>query len=179
MTEKFCCMSIPAKAGALVLVLAMAVVWMALDTGRSAAQAINPKVFKEEFDKAKKDADVVAKVRVLAAVCSEKAGAGKEQSVTLEVSLQVLDAEKGAKKNNVLVVSHKVNLPSGPGPGSYGYQSALRKFPFTPGVRGDVALRWDKERREYTAIAGWVEEPNNADIPKEVGKAMTAGDKGN
>src|SRR5262249_15418602 len=130
-----------------------------------------------EFDKARQDAEVVAHVRVLAAVCAETAGEGKARSVTLQVSLQVLDAEKGPlKKNDVVVIKHKVNPPSGPGPGSYGYMGAVRRFPFTPGVKGDVALRWDKEARGYSAVAGWVAEPNNAPIPTEVGKAFVAGD---
>jgi hypothetical protein len=147
--------------------------------GPLAAQPINPQVFKKQFDEAKQEADVVAQVRVLAAVCTEAAGEGKMKSVTLQLSLQVLDSEKGpAKKNDVLVVTHKVQLPAGPGPGSYGYMGALRRFPFTPGVQGSVALRWDKEARQYTGIAGWVPESNNAPIPTEVGKAFTAGDAG-
>src|SRR5262249_21367545 len=105
------------------------------------------------------------------------AGEGKNKSVTLQVSLQVLESEKGPiKKNDVLVVTHKVNLPSGPGPGSYGYMGAVRRFPFTPGVEGQVALRWDKDARAYVVIAGWVPAPNNAAIPTEVGKAFVAGD---
>ena len=66
--------------------------------------------------------------------------------------------------------------PSGPGPGSYGYMGAVRRFPFTPGVQGSVALNWDKESRRYTNVAGWVPTPNNAAIPTEVGKAFVAGD---
>ena len=138
--------------------------------GSGTGGPINPQVFKKKFDDAKKDADVVADVRVLSAVCSEAGGEGKMKSVTLQLSLQVLESERGpAKKNEVLVVTHKVNLPAGPGPGSYGYMAAVRQFPFTPGVKGSVALRWDKERRNYAAIAGWVAEPNNVAIPKEVG----------
>jgi hypothetical protein len=145
--------------------------------GRLAAQPINPEVYKKEYEAAVKEAEAVAKVRVLAAVCTAVAGEGKSKSVTLQVSLQVLESEKGPiKKNDVLVVSHKVNLPSGPGPGSYGYMGAVRRFPFTPGVEGQVALRWDKEARSYAVIAGWVPVPNNAAIPTEVGKAFVAGD---
>jgi hypothetical protein len=136
---------------------------------------INPMVYKTKFDAAKKDAEVVANVRVLSAVCTEAAGEGKMKSVTLQLALQVLESEKGpTKKNSVLVVAHKVNLPSGPGPGSYVYMAAMRQFPFTPGVKGSVALRWDKELRAYTAIAGWVPEPNNTAIPREVGAATMA-----
>ena len=140
------------------------------------AQPINPQVFKKKFEAARKDAEVVAKVRVLAAVCSEDA-AGKGGPITLQVALQVLDSEKGpAKKGDILAVTHKVTPPAGPGPRAYGYMSAMRQFPFTPGVQGDVALRWDKECRAYVAVAGWVETPNNAVIPLEVGKAYAAGD---
>src|SRR5262245_20022497 len=79
---------------------------------------VNPQMFKQKFDDAKKNAEVVAEVRVLAAACTEAAGEGKEKSVTLQLSLQVLSADKGpAKKNEVIVVTQKVNLPAGPGPG--------------------------------------------------------------
>jgi hypothetical protein len=140
------------------------------------AQTINPQVYKTQFEAARKTAEVVADVRVLAAVCTEVAGEGKARSVTLQLALQVLDAGKGTQKNDVLVVVHKVGLPSGPGPSSYGYMGAVRRFPFTPGVRGSVALRWDEKQRAYTAIAGWVPKANNAAIPTEVGQAFVAGD---
>lgn len=141
--------------------------------GSGAGGPINPQVFKKKFDDAKKEAEVVADVRVLSAVCTEATGEGKMKSVVLQLSLQVLESEKGpAKKNDVLVVAHQVNLPAGPGPGSYGYMAAVRQFPFAPGVKGSVALRWDKDRRNYAAIAGWVPEPNNAAIPKEVGAVV-------
>jgi hypothetical protein len=144
---------------------------------RLGAAPINPMVFKQQFEDAKKGAEVVAQVRVLTAVCTEAAGAGKARSVTLQLSLQVMEAEKGpVKKNDVLVVSHKVDLPAGPGPRAYGYMAALRRFPFTPGAQGSVALRWDNARRCYAAVAGWVPTPNNAAIPTEVGKAYAAGD---
>lgn len=156
-----------------VLAAACLMAWLAESTS---GQPINPQVYKKEFEKAKAGADVVAKVRVLAAVCTEAKGE-KPRTVNLQVSLQVLDAEKGpVKKNEVLVVSHQVELPSGPGPRSYGYMGALRRFPFTPGVKGDVALRWDKDRKGYVNVAGWVEMPNNASIPTEVGQAFVAGD---
>jgi hypothetical protein len=158
--------------------LAAAVVLAALGgEARLAAQAINPQVFKKKYEAARGEAEVVAKVRVLAAVCSE-AAAGKGGPVNLQVALQILDSEKGPlKKGDVIVVTHKVTPPAGPGPRAYGYMSALRQFPFTPGVHGDVALRWDKERRAYVSVAGWVETPNNAPIPLEAGKAFVAGDK--
>jgi hypothetical protein len=145
--------------------------------GLATAQPINPEVYKKQFEEARKDAEVVAKVRVLGAVCTAVEGEGKAKMVTLHVSLQVLDSDKGCKKNDVLVVTHKVTLPSGPGPGSYGWMGAIRRFPFQPGVEGDVALKWDKDARIYTAIAGWVPTASNAAIPTEVGKAYTAGDE--
>jgi hypothetical protein len=158
-------------------IVALTVAFMMALSGTSDAGPINPQVYKTKFDAVKKDAEVVAEVRVLSAVCTETAGEGKAKSVTLQLALQVLDSEKGpAKKNEVLVVSHKVNLPAGPGPGSYGYMGAVRQFPFTPGVKGNVALRWDKEQRRYVAIAGWVPAPNNAAIPKEVGAVVVMGD---
>jgi hypothetical protein len=145
---------------------------------RLAAGPINPVVFKQKFEAAQKDADVVAQVRVLAAVCTEAGGEDKEKTVTLNVALQVLEPTKGPiKKNDVLVVSHKVTLPAGPGPRAYGYMAAQRQFPFTPGVKGSVALRRDKERPGYVVVAGWVPEPNlGAAIPSDVGKAFVAGD---
>ena len=152
--------------------------WLGAE-GRLAAGPINPKVFKTKFDKAAKEADLVASVRVLAAVCTGKTGAAKGGTVNLELALQVLKVERGkAKKNEVLVLAHKITLPAGPGPRSYGYWAALRQFPCTPGVHGEVALLWDKETRRYTVVAGWVESPNMnpTALPAEVGKAYTAGD---
>jgi hypothetical protein len=141
------------------------------------AAPINPEVFKRQYEDATKDAEVVAQVRVVAAVCSEAVGEAKNRAVTLQLSLQVLECEKGpVKKNDILVVSHQVTLPAGPGPLAYGYMAAVRKFPFTPGVKGSVALKWDKDRRNYTALAGWVPEPNGAAIPSEVGKAVSVSD---
>jgi hypothetical protein len=163
--------------GLTVAVLAMGTVLVL--QGPLAAQPINPKIFEKKYEEAAKDAEVVAKVRVLAAVCTAVVGEGKAKSVTLALSLQVLEAQKGVKKNDVLSVSHTVNLPSGPGPGSYGYMGAVRQFPFVPGVEGSVALRWDKDSRAYAVIAGWVPSPvnaNPAEIPTEVGKAYVAGD---
>jgi hypothetical protein len=160
---------------ALAAVTLAALAWVGGES-RLAAGPINPKVYKTKFDEARKGAEVVASVRVLAATCTEAAGAGKMRSVTLELALQVLEAEKGpVKKNDVVVVRRKVNLPAGPGPGMYGYWAALQQFPFTPGVRGDVALTWNKEARRYDAVAGWVADPNKNPraIPTEVGKAYT------
>jgi hypothetical protein len=158
----------------------LAAVLFGTSAQNASSQPINPQVYKAEFDKVRKDAEAVARVRVLAAVCTEKSDeGGKKGSVVLQVTLQVLEAEKGPlQKNQVIVISHKVNLPSGPGPGSYGYMGAIRRVPFTPGVKGDVALKWDNERRSYGVVAGWVAEPNGspAAIPTEVGKAFVAGD---
>src|SRR5713101_7614022 len=77
---------------ALFLAAASLVGWLA-GSARLAAGPINPQVYKKEFEKVKKDADLVAKVRVLAAVCTEAKGE-KPRTVTLQVSLQVLDVEK-------------------------------------------------------------------------------------
>ncbi|HYV37513.1 MAG TPA: hypothetical protein VE988_17540 [Gemmataceae bacterium] len=142
-----------------------------------AAGPINPAVFKDQFEAAAKNAEFVAKVRVVAVTCTATTGEGKSKSADLQLSLQILESQKGpAKKNDVVVVSHKVILPAGPGPGTYGYMAEVRKFPITPGVHGSVALRWDKDARCYTVIAGWVPEANNAAIPTEVGKTYVAGD---
>ena len=143
------------------------------------AAPINPMVFKNAYEQKKKDAEVVALARVVAAVCTGVEGEGRAKTVTLQLSLQVLTPEKGpVKKNELLVVPYKVTLPGGPGPGAYGYMAAVRQFPFTPGVKGNVALNWDKEKRTYVAVAGWVEEANGAQVPTEVGKAAVAGEEG-
>src|SRR6266487_5705807 len=92
--------------------------WVGGD-GRLAAQPLNPQVFKKQFEEAAKTAEVVAQVRVLAAVCTDFEMQGKARTTTLQVSLQVLQSDKGPlKKHEVVVVSRKVSLPSGPGPGS-------------------------------------------------------------
>jgi hypothetical protein len=128
-------------------------------------------VFKSKFDEAAKKAELVAEVRVLAAVCSQ----AKDDQVTLQLCLQLISVEQGKlKKNDVVVVRHEVPLPGGPGPRAYGYMAAQRQFPFTPGVSGNVALNWDKDKRAYTVVAGWVAEPNGEEIPTEVGKAVMA-----
>jgi hypothetical protein len=143
------------------------------------AAPINPEAHKRDFEDKKKEAEVVAQVRVVGVVCSAVGEGEKAKPLTLQVALQVLAVEKGnLKKNDVVVVSHIVTPPSGPGPGAYGYMAAIRRFPFTPGVVGDVALNWDKEKRAYVGLAGWVAEPNNAAIPMEVGKALGFAEKG-
>jgi hypothetical protein len=174
---------LPSRVRGLLVAVVASGVLMALGwTGggaRVAAGPINPKAYKIRFDKERANAEVVASVRVLATVCTERTGQGKKGAVTLELALQVLDVEKGpVKKNDVIVIKHKVNLPAGPGPGSYGYWGALRQFPCTAGVQGDVALRWDKEGRRYAVVAGWVASPNMnpTALPTEVGKAFVAGD---
>jgi hypothetical protein len=147
----------------------------AFGNARLAAAPINPQAFRLRYEEAKKTAEVVAEVRVLSAVCTDAEVKGKARTVTLQVSLQVVNAEKGpVKKNDVLVVSHKVTLPGGPGPLAYGYMAAVRRFPFTPGVEGAVALRWDNASRRYVEVAGWVAMPNGAAIPTEVGKVASA-----
>jgi hypothetical protein len=75
------------------------------------ASPINPIVFKKEFEEARKTAEVVAHVRVLAVSCVDKAGEeGKE--LTLQLALHVLQVDKGpAKKGQLLTVTHQVRLP--------------------------------------------------------------------
>jgi hypothetical protein len=145
------------------------------------AAPINPEAFHREFQDKKKDAEVVVKVRVLAVVCKDVMKEGeKVRSVSLDVTVQVLEVEKGkgtVNVNSVLVVPHTIALPSGPGPGSYGYWASLRRFPTTAGVLGEAALNWDKEKRCYVVVAGWVPEPNQdpTALPTEPGKAVTIG----
>lgn len=162
----------------LILAAALAVELGTYNGARLYAAPINPEAHRKAFEEAKKDADVVAEVRVLAVVCTDATKDGdKIRSVTLQVAMQMLAIDKGpVKKNEIVVVSRHVTLPVGPGPGSYGYMAAIRQFPFTPGVKGSVALRWDKENRAFVAVAGWVPEPNQTEIPKEVGKAIVGKD---
>ncbi len=146
---------------------------------RLAAQAINPIVHKKAYEKAAETAEVVAKVRVLSAVCTDYQVQGKARSATLQVTLQVLESDKGPlKKNDAVVVTRRVMLPAGPGPGMYGWVGEVHRFPFVPGVKGQVALNWDREKRAYVPLAGWVEQPNRnaALVPTTVGKAFVAGD---
>jgi hypothetical protein len=141
------------------------------------AAPVNPQVFKTMFDEKSKDAEIVAQVRVASATCTEVKGEAPERMVTLQLALQVQGVEKGpVKKGEVITLTHKVTLPAGPGPRAYGYMAAQRQFPFTPGVKGSVALNWDKEKRVYVVVAGWVPDPNGAEIPTEVGKKVEAGD---
>jgi hypothetical protein len=150
------------------------------DPAPLAAQPVDAKLYREQYEKLSKNAELIAKVRVLAAVCTAVDSEGPVKTVTLQLSLQVLDSEKGAKKNDVLVVARKVTLPAGGGQNAYGYMSAVRQFPFIPGVEGSMALRWDKDTRAWVAVAGWVPtavSTNPAEIPSEVGKAYVAGDQ--
>jgi hypothetical protein len=142
-----------------------------------AAAPVNPQVFKTMFDEKSKNAEVVAQVRVASATCTAAEGEAPAKTVTLQLALQVQDVEKGSvKKGEVITVTHKVTLPAGPGPRAYGYMAAQRQFPFQPGVKGSVALNWDKEKRVYVVVAGWVPEPNGTQIPTEVGKKIEAAD---
>jgi hypothetical protein len=102
----------------ILLALAFVVLGAAGSDRFVAAGPINPMAYKQKFEQSKKDAAVVAQVRVLAVVCTEVMGEGKARTANLQISMQVLDNEKGPiKKNDVLVVPHKVSLPAGPGPG--------------------------------------------------------------
>jgi hypothetical protein len=147
---------------------------LAATTALSAAP-INPQVFKTMFDEKSKNAEIVAQVRVAAVTCTEAAGEAPNRTVTLQLTLKALEVEKGdVKKGQTITLTHKVTLPAGPGPRSYGYTAAQRQFPFTPGVTGSVALNYDKEKRVYVVVAGWVPEPNGAAIPTEAGKKIEA-----
>jgi hypothetical protein len=154
------------------LVLAAVAAVLGGDSSPTASAApINPMAFKVKFDEAKRRAELVGEVRVLATVCSR----AKDDQVTLQLCLQLTSVEQGKlKKNDVVVVTHEVPLPAGPGPRAYGYMAAQHQFPFTPGATGSVALNWDKDKRAYAVVAGWVPEPNGEEIPKEVGKAVMA-----
>jgi hypothetical protein len=144
----------------------------------AAAAPINPAVYKTAYDEKSKNAEVVVQVQVVSAACTEAAGPADNRTVTLELGLKVLEVEKGTvKKGDVLTVVHKVTLPAGPGPRSYGYMAAQRQFPFTPGVKGFAALNPDKKKTGYDVVVGWVPEPNNAAIPTEVGKKIEAAEK--
>jgi len=156
---------------ALVLVAALA------GGGRLAGRPPGPGFFEGRYEEARKQAEVVARVRVVSAVCTEAASEKTTPMVTLQLALQVLDAEKGpAKKNDVIVISRKVMLISGPE--GTGFMSDVRQCPLDPGVEGSVALRLDKEQRRYQLIAGLVPPGRNGDaIPREVGKAAVASDK--
>ena len=137
----------------------------------SLATMMDPEAQHHVFEKAKAGAEVVAEVRAIAAVCTDV----KDQKVNLQVVLQVISVDKGPiKKNDVVVVSRIVRLPEGLGPGSYGYWGETHAFPFEPGTKGEVALKWDKESRAYVELSGWVKESSHAEIPKEVGRVVSA-----
>lgn len=150
---------------------------------------------RKSLDKAKADADIVVEVRVLNVVCTEaRKEEGKLKSVVIQIAMQVRAVEKGPiKKNEIVVVSRQVETPQVvafnsyiPSPKKqfdvlngktvYPGMGGRRDFPLAPGVKGSVALRWDKESRAYIAVAGWVTEPNAEGIPVEVGKALSAKD---
>ena len=141
------------------------------------AQPIDAEVFKQRFEAARKDADVVAAVQVLSVGCSNVGGDERRKTATLQIALLVLENQRGTvARGDVLVVSHTLPLPTGPGPGLHDHLAALRQFPSTPGAKGVVALRWNQDARRYTPIAGWVPEPNHAAIPKELGQVFVWND---
>jgi hypothetical protein len=146
---------------------------------RLCAQGINPKAFKIKFDQQRDKAEVVASVRVLAAVCT-KAEKGEEgtQNITLQLCLQVKKADKGdVKEGQVLLVTHPIMWNATPRPVAlYSRQATLRTFPCVAGAMGDVALRWDAKQRSYVSMAGWVPELPEGAPPTEPGKASVSGD---
>jgi hypothetical protein len=150
---------------------------------------------RDAFEKAKGDGEVVVEVRVLSVLCKMAHRTdGKLASVTIQIAMQVLSVEKGAvKKNDIVVVSRDVDTPQMVTPKSYipappkqvdvlnGKSiypglGANRDFPLAPGVKGNVALRWNKEARVYAGVAGWVAEPNGEGIPVEEGKSLSVKD---
>jgi len=156
------------------LVAAVAMMGMAGEVGSQEKAPLGVAVFAEGFKRAKKDSDVVAEVRTLAVVCTDAKKQGEEVvGVTLQLAMQVVAAEKGPIKNHeIIIVEFRLEplvtvLPPVRNAGEF-------RFPYTPGVTGSVALRWDEKRRVYVGIAGWVGNPNYAKIPLEVGKAITA-----
>jgi hypothetical protein len=143
------------------------------------AGPINPKVYQQQFERARAKADVVAEVRTLAAACTKaEKGEGGSTKLTLELCLHVLKSEKGpARAGEILVVTHHLpNWSSRPGPPAlYARMAMLRMFPCVPGAKGQVALRWSPKSRTYESIAGWVPEPpGGASPPLEAGKAAVA-----
>ena len=118
----------------MVLVLSLA--------NRAYAPPIPDLVIKGQFEKLSATAEVVAHVRVVAAVCSDVKGDEDNRLVSLQLALQILDAKKGpVRKNDVVVVRHQVSLRSRKVAPAYDYLNVARGFPFVPGVKGDVALR--------------------------------------
>jgi len=144
---------------------------------RSAAQAINPQVFKVRFEEKRSKADLVAEVNVLAVACTKSEDAGEgNRKLALDLCLQVVKADKGkAKPGELVLVRHEIDWSSRPGPPAlYARQSTLRSFPCVAGAKGQVALRWDEPRRCYAALAGWVPELSPGAPPIEQGKATVA-----
>jgi hypothetical protein len=84
-------------------------------------------------------------------------------------------ADKGpVREGELLLATHQVTWNNGPAPVAlYGRQGALRSFPCVAGARGQVALRWDDQRRCYLGVAGWVPELPRGSPPTEAGKVTT------
>jgi hypothetical protein len=150
---------------------------------------------REAFEKAKGDAEVVVEVRVLTTLCTKAHRTdGKLTLGTIQIAMQVLSVEKGAvKKHEIVVVSRDVDtpqiitpkgyIPAPPkqidvlnGKPIYPGLGANRDFPLAPGVKGNVALRWNKETRLYAGVAGWVTEPNEEGVPVEERKSLSVKD---
>ncbi|QVL32830.1 hypothetical protein KIH39_02605 [Telmatocola sphagniphila] len=129
---------------------------------------------KKQFESDKKEAEVIAEVRVLSVVCTEASGQDPmERLFELNICLQVLKVEKGSiRKNDLVVVSRSVTTILHP----YADTTFYHKFPVNPGVKENVALKWDVQARRYGIVSGWVAEPfsSGLNFPREVGKAISA-----
>jgi hypothetical protein len=140
------------------------------------AKPASTQAYKKHFESARKNAEVVASVRVLAAVCTRAKNDGGSRKLTLQLCLQVKKVAKGPpKKGEVLVVTHPITWSSRKGPSAlYARLGTLHSFPCVAGASGEVALRWDARKRCYVSVAGWVPDPPDDSPPTEAGRATVA-----
>src|SRR5207247_375751 len=96
---------------------------------QATAQPTDDAQYKARFDAARKDAEVVATVRVLSVACNELALAeNRHKKARLQLSLVVLEKHKGdVKPGDILVVGHIVPLPTDSGPRLQPYLTAVRE----------------------------------------------------
>src|SRR4051812_470920 len=78
----------------LVAIACTIVIWP-VSNPHLAAGPINPAAFEKQYQDARKTAEVDVQVRCLAAVCTATEGEGKMKTVSLQLSMQVLKADKG------------------------------------------------------------------------------------